>query len=351
VAALEVDATPPAPVIASPLFGLPVRGQVEVRGTAADPRFAVYRVEARPAGAPSWDPPLATSSTQAANAALATWDTSSLPDGDYDLRLSVSDSLGLVGIAQVTVIVDNHAPFADVTTPARVSAASGGDVFTTNREAHLYFPPHAFSRDAIVTIAPLPDADVPDTLSPGAVRVRSGYELSWSGAALQKPVRLELSYAGAPLPGGNLAVYVSSAGTAWRRLGGTLERDAQSLTLALTEPGRYALFADSGVRSERGGLSGISFTPRVFSPTGTFADREVGIGFTLGRPAPVTIRVYARNGRLIRDVLVDAPMGAGANLVRWDGTDRDGGFVPNGIYMVAVQALGETRQGALAVVR
>ena len=79
------------------------------------------------AGAGSWDPPIASeliqSASPVAGGLLASWDSSNLPDGSYDLRLSVADTLGLIGTTQVTVVVDNQAPFADVTSPARVGSA------------------------------------------------------------------------------------------------------------------------------------------------------------------------------------------------------------------------------------
>ncbi len=165
VATFEVDATPPAPLLTSPAFGALLRGAAEIRGSTDDPRLQDYRVEARPAGVGSWDPPIATmlahSSVSVRDGPLATWDTSPLADGLYDLRLSASDSLGLTGSAQVTVILDNHAPFADVTAPRIVSASTGGDVFTTNAEAHLYFPPRAFSEDALVAITSAVDPSAP----------------------------------------------------------------------------------------------------------------------------------------------------------------------------------------------
>ena len=98
-------------------------------------------------------------------------------------------------------------------------------------------------------------------------------------------------------------------------------------------------------------MAGLAFTPRVFSPTGGFAGNEVGISFTLGRPAPVTVRVYSRSGRLIREVIADQTMNAGANLVRWDGRDRNGGYAADGMYLVTVEALGRTERKTLAVVK
>jgi len=347
----EVDATPPAPALSSPAFGQAVKGATAIRGTSADARFLADSVWVRPAGANSWVPPAATliahSSAQVTDGTLANWDTSNLTDGTYDIRLSVTDSLGLTGTALVSTVVDNRFPFVEETSPAKVTAASGGNLYTTNQELHLYFPPHAFDQDALVTIAAA--ASVTDTLPSGAIRVLPGYDVSWSAASLRKPATLALSTAGkAPVPG-TLAVYFSATGLAWQRLGGTSDNGKVSLTVLA--PGRYALFAESGVITGSGTLSGLAFTPRVFSPTGSFADREVGISFTLGRPAPVTVRVYSRSGRLIREVIADQIMNAGANLVRWDGRDRNGGYARDGMYIVTVEALGKTERRALAVVK
>jgi ligand-binding sensor domain-containing protein len=352
----ELDATPPGPVLSAPAFGQSVRGNIEVRGLATDARFRDYRVEIRPAGAASWDPPTVTSLSQShtpvAGGRLATWDTATLPDGLYDLRLSVSDTLGLTGSVQVTVIVDNHAPFADQTTPAKVAAATGGDIYTTNGEVHLYFPPHAFAEDAVVTIDPVAPDDVPATLPSGAQRVLSGHQLSWNGEVLRKPARLELSFADVTPPSADaVALYLSTDGTSWRHLGGTVTAESRRITLEVSEPGRYALFAGGTVSEGDPTLSTISFSPRVFSPTGGFADREVGIGFTLGQGGSVTVRVYNRAGWLVREVAHGVTMGPGANLVRWDGRDRAGEVVADGLYLVAVEALGRTQTRTLAVVR
>jgi hypothetical protein len=349
----EVDATPPAPVIAAPAFGQSVRGGVEIRGLATDARFRSYQVHVRPNGGSAWDSLTTQVRTPVAGGALVAWDTTPLPDGNYELRLSVSDTLGLTGTAQVTVIVDNHAPFADVTTPARVAAATGGDIYTTNSELHLYFPPHAFREDAIVTIAAVSADSVPATLPSGATRVLSGYLIAWNAVALDKPARLEFSTAAID-PNAvtcTLALYGSLDGPTWRRLGGTVDPGAKTIGLAVIEPGRYALYAETSVPGSDPTLSALSFTPRVFSPTGGFADRQVGIGFSLGQTGSVTVRVYNRAGWLVREVASGMTLGPGANLVRWDGRDRAGAVVADGLYLVTVEALGRSQTRTLAVVR
>jgi hypothetical protein len=333
------------------LFGQAVRGRVEIRGTAADARFVKYRLEVRPERSASWNPPdatlLAESLNQVSNGLIATWESGSVADGNYDLRLSVTDSLGLIGAYLLTVILDNRFPFAGETTPTVVTATSGGDLYTTNQELHLYFPPHAFDRDALVSIA---EAGSPsDTLPSGAIQVLPGYDIAWSAASLRKPATLEFSTAGRASAPGALVVYSSSGGATWQRLGGTPEQG--KVSLAVQEAGRYALFAETAVPDGTASLSALSFAPRIFSPAGTFANDHVAIGFTLGRAAPVTVRIYNRAGRLVNEVVSGQTMGAGANLVRWDGRDRAGVYVADGIYLVTVEAVGQTRKNTLAVVR
>jgi flagellar hook assembly protein FlgD len=65
----------------------------------------------------------------------------------------------------------------------------------------------------------------------------------------------------------------------------------------------------------------------------------------------VTVRVFSRSGRLIREVATGLSLNAGENLIRWDGTDRNGGYVVDGMYLVTVEALGHTETKTLAVVK
>ena len=114
--------------------------------------------------------------------ALGALDTKGREDGNYEIRLAVSDTLGLTGVALIPVTVDNEAPFVEETTPVVMSAVTGGHVFTTNREAHLYFPPRTFTKDALVTIAVLEDSAVPNVLPAVVQRVLAGYNLFWGEA-------------------------------------------------------------------------------------------------------------------------------------------------------------------------
>jgi len=150
---------------------------------------------------------------------------------------------------------------------------------------------------------------------------------------------------------GTPVLYRSPDGVTWTRVGGTLGTGSPELSAFIQGPGRYALYSEPAAPVGGTTVSDLHMAPRVFSPTGTYADRELAIGFDLGRSGPVTVRVYNRAGRLVREVTSGTEMGPGANVVRWDGRDRGGVYVADGIYLVTVEALGFTRRGTLAVVR
>jgi ligand-binding sensor domain-containing protein len=348
----EVDATPPAAILSSPVFGQAVRGVLEVRGTAADARFRGYRVEARPVGATAWSLPIDSSAAPSSDTLLARWDTRGVAEGSYDLRLAVLDTLGLVGVGQVTVIVDNEAPWADVTSPARVSALSGGDVYTTLAEVHLYFPPRAFAQDATVSVteaAPPPSAALPAT----ARAITPGYDIAWSASELHKAATLEFLLPDSLLAGagGVPVIWAGHGGEGWSQVGGTYDPVAGRIAAAIEGAARYAVVMDTPPAGGEGGIGGLAFTPRVFSPTGDFAARSVAISFTLARSGTTSVAVFNRAGRRVRQLASGLQLNAGANLVRWDGRDDDGRVVEDGLYLVGVEALGQMVKRPVAVVR
>ncbi len=100
-----------APRITAPLAGQVVQGQVAVMGTSEMPNFSSAEV------AFAYDPNLLgswfliqTSSQPVADGLLATWDTTSITDGDYVLRLRVFLLDGTSREATVAVRVRNYTP-------------------------------------------------------------------------------------------------------------------------------------------------------------------------------------------------------------------------------------------------
>ena len=75
----------------------------------------------------------------------------------------------------------------------------------------------------------------------------------------------------------------------------------------------------------------------------------MAIAFNPARVSVVAVKVYSRAGRLVREVVSGEVLGPGASLVCWDGRDREGEIVQDGLYLVVVDALGETRKRTLAI--
>ncbi|QXD14607.1 hypothetical protein GQ464_014395 [Rhodocaloribacter litoris] len=86
--------------------------------------------------------------------------------------------------------------------------------------------------------------------------------------------------------------------------------------------------------------------PNPFSPP---ADRFVRIRYDVDRPADAHLRIFDFEMNLVRELRKEATT-AGAQEIRWDGTDRDGLRVANGVYFYAVEADGRTRRGKILVI-
>jgi len=81
-------------MITAPEPGEPVSGTVEITGTANVPNFGFYKYEITPRGMQNW----ATISAERepmVNEVLGSWNTTSLTNGDYFLRLVVTDNVGV----------------------------------------------------------------------------------------------------------------------------------------------------------------------------------------------------------------------------------------------------------------
>jgi hypothetical protein len=73
--------------------GDPVSGVVEITGTANVPNFGFYKYEVAPMGSQNWAT-ISAGREPKRNEVLGTWDTSSVTNGDYFLRLVITDNVG-----------------------------------------------------------------------------------------------------------------------------------------------------------------------------------------------------------------------------------------------------------------
>src|SRR5207244_527065 len=95
-----------------------------------------------------------------------------------------------------------------------------------------------------------------------------------------------------------------------------------NLSLPIQTPGSYGLFFEApghpdGSPEE---LTEIAITPRVFSPSSGFGGTNVTrISFSLPKESDVSVKVYNRAGRLVREITRNQTMQAGLNSIKWDG--------------------------------
>jgi flagellar hook assembly protein FlgD len=71
----------------------------------------------------------------------------------------------------------------------------------------------------------------------------------------------------------------------------------------------------------------------------------------LDRDASVRLAVHDAAGRLVRHLVDDATMGAGAHVVSWDGRDDDGRELASGAYFYRLESGEEVVSGRMTLLR
>jgi hypothetical protein len=105
-----------SPVITAPTAGQILRGSVSVTGTTNMPNFASAELDFAYASDSTGTWFLIQAFSQpVANSTIATWETTSISDGDYTLRLRVTLQDGSSRDAAVKVNVQNQAPLPTAT--------------------------------------------------------------------------------------------------------------------------------------------------------------------------------------------------------------------------------------------
>jgi flagellar hook assembly protein FlgD len=72
------------------------------------------------------------------------------------------------------------------------------------------------------------------------------------------------------------------------------------------------------------------------------------VRFDMPQAGMTELAVYDVSGRLVRQ-LVQSHLPAGSHVAMWDGTDRDGRRVSNGVYFSYLRANGQVRTGRMVV--
>lgn len=138
-----VDQTFDSLDVRAPLDGNIVAGTACVDGTAWDQCFSNYTVMYRPQGGGAFTPVdagMPVYNTGVSNDPLAGsgWNTTSLADGNYELRVQGTDVCGHSASVLRTVSIDNTLPIALISSPTSCGTMFGGvAVMGTANDAHL----------------------------------------------------------------------------------------------------------------------------------------------------------------------------------------------------------------------
>ena len=344
-----IDLTAPTAVISSPKRGSRVSGEVTVEGSAFDrsvaPDLEGFVLEYGRGKAvdevDTWIPIGGPQSSPVESSVLGLWDAEGLPDGNYILRIRAHDRLGHRSVDAVNIVV--------VSSLKQIEEREGGRVTSVSGTVDLMIPPNGLKRGGQVEIISVhADEQVPPPV--GATATGIAYTIGPSDLTFKKRSTLTLGYESVAIAGlneGDLAVFAVS-GASWTRLGGTVDATANTVSVGIESVGTFALFEAVGT----GGSPGVSemlCQPRIISPTGGLYPGVSDISFRLGTAASVDVRIYGVSGNLVREIVLDRQMNSGLNMVQWDGLDRGGKVVRDGIYVVVVGADGKAANRTVGV--
>jgi len=113
------DNTPPIAAITEPDDGACIKGIINIIGTANDTNFKSYSVEWKNTTV-DWIE-IQNLNESVSGGILATWDTTELEDGDYMIRLTVTDNASNSNTTTVNLTVDSIQPEVNITEPGNES--------------------------------------------------------------------------------------------------------------------------------------------------------------------------------------------------------------------------------------
>ncbi|MBN2104233.1 T9SS type A sorting domain-containing protein [bacterium] len=265
--------------------------------------------------------------------------------GTYQIKFFARDSLGHETKNVMTVYI--------VEASQQIIAKTGGYVRNASNTVALSLPPNSLSENTNVLICGVSrdnlDFQDLDTYRYSGI----GYDILPRDLLLNKPAGLCLAYSDSNLidvEDEKRLCICHYHDRAWRLVGGTVDRDVNTVTAGISVFGRYCIFENLSSNMSPDRYAGMQCQPRVFSPKGGGYDTQTAISFPLEKPSDVTVKVYNLSGRLKKCVAENRSMNEGVNVVRWNGRDENGAVAPSGLYIVTVQTDSKVMKKTVSVV-
>ena len=213
-------------------------------------------------------------------------------------------------------------------------------------------PAEALSKDARVSLTQLDVSPAPGM----------GYEIKAVGYSdrqpineMIKPAELVIHYGtdlGAPkrsgawspeTDAGSLAIFYYN-GVEWVKLGGVVEKTAQTVTVKTAKFGKYKVKVSA--RATEFTMTKVAPT-KVFTPNGDGIWDDVKFYIENPKDSAVTAEIYSLNSEKTADLRLDPT----EVYYSWDGKNSSGNIVEGGIYVYQFKCDGKVINGTVVVAK
>jgi len=296
--------TPPTVAITSPCAGSCLKGEVAIEGTATDDYFEEYEIDCGEGLNPSsWDE-ITSCCFPVVEGELCCWNTSSLSDGTYTLKLTAWDLASNFAEVKVALKVDNHPPKTTLTE----------------------YPLKKVTGNIPKVVAPFSwIGSDPDNITPVEELVyqyrlegHSSYQ-DWSGWSKDSATTFLL-------PSGGYTFKVR----------------------AKDEAGNYPAEDDA----ETARYSFAVSLPLIIYPNPCYLNQGGIVTFSnLPLESEVRVYIYDLGGSLVRLLEeTDAVIEGGSKVATWDLKNDNGELVTRDIYIYYIPSATEKRTGKIAII-
>jgi len=312
-----VDNTMPTAVITNPASGASLNGTIAIKGTAFDTNFlSVYLGYGKGASPASWNYLYYSAAEQTEPDQFTNWDTTSIANGTYILRLIVTDWANNKKTIDLPVTIENAEP--DIT--------------------ELSISPNPFTPDGI-------DADITNDITNISFKLSSaGYILAAiydKNNILTKTLCANTLY---PDPAKNMKTEFTWNG---KSNNGTLARNGEYKVVVSTGSGAKQQYA-SVIINDMPIFKNTNVSPESFSPNGDNVFDTTTFSFSLSEDSVIEAGIYNLQNGLVKTITSNTSVAAeNINKYTWDGKDLNGQPCLPGQYIIKVNATAVTGSIAL----
>jgi subtilase family serine protease/flagellar hook assembly protein FlgD len=213
-------------------------------------------------------------------------------DGDYVIRLKLTDGCGNERSDEVSVAVDNTPPEIVLTSP-QASVAAGIDLLVDGVISDPHFQDYRI--------------DFASALAPN----------DWVTIGRGSGPLVPVHWSTAGLAAGSYLLRIQAG-------------DTVDNVRTVTVPFEIATAV--------GLIAGISATPDPFSPNGDGRREQISIAVDFQQVAQAKIELFDASSHLLGTLLKEGPVAAGVTRLRWDGRKTDGTVAADGVITARVSA-------------